>query len=295
MHPAIPHTTSEGIGDADDVDIVRSVSEPIVVYTAMYGAFDDVPPPVDQNVNARFICVTDTPSLTAPGWEVVVHPARYAHPRMASKVPKMCPRDIVGDIGRWAVWVDANVLIDNPAFAREAVGHAMAMKTSMTTFRHPQRDCIYLEAEAAARLPKCRGVPVLDQVASYRIRGHPERGGLFGCRSIVWDLQSDAAAELGRQWLEECERWTYRDQLSLPVVARRLGIAPGVFPHHLFRHRPFEAVTCRVGRSTWGRVLLDFGRGTGAGGDAEAGHPVPRRWWTIGNPWFDVMPHRRDD
>lgn len=272
------------------------MSGSIAVYTAMYGAYDDLPDPVAQDIDVDFVCFTDGTDLRSGTWRVTVDPPRYEHPRMAAKVHKMLPAEVLDGNHRWAIWVDANVQIDSPSFAREAIAVASASGAGVTTFRHPRRDCIYSEARACASLPKCEGVPVLDQVAAYRAEGYPEHGGLFGCRSIAWDVTSADAKELGRRWLEECERWTYRDQLSFPVVARRMGIRPGVFPHHLFRHRPKEAAACFLGRQPWGRRLLDRGRSTQAyqRAAAETGHPVPRRWWTIGNPWFDVVPHRRD-
>ena len=270
----------------------------MTIYTALYGAYDDLPEPVPQDVEVDWVCFTDTADVASPTWRVVVDPPRYEHPRMAAKVHKMLPSEVLDD-ARWAVWVDANVLVDNPAFAREAVSAAAAHDVGVTTFRHPQRDCIYEEAAECASLAKCAGMPVREQVAAYRQEGYPAHGGLFGCRSIVWDTTSATAKELGHRWLKECERWTYRDQLSFPVVARRLGIEPGLLPHHLFRHRPAEAAACFLRRRQWGRTLLD--RARPAAGSVQrmagegAGHPVPRRWWTIGNPWFDVVPHRRVD
>jgi hypothetical protein len=48
---------------------------------------------------------------------------------------------------------------------------------------------------------------------------------------VAWDLRHEDAMALGEAWLVECERWTYQDQLSLPVVCRRLNLEPGMFPH----------------------------------------------------------------
>lgn len=272
------------------------MSGTIAVYTALYGAYDELPEPVEQDVDVDFICFTDSADLRSPRWRVVLDPPRYEHPRMAAKVHKMLPHEVLDGGRRWALWIDANVLIDNPAFAREAIAAAASTGAGVTTFRHPQRDCIYEEAIACSELPKCEGVPVLEQVAAYRAEGYPPHAGLYGCRSIAWDTTSSAARQLGRRWLDECERWTFRDQLSLPVVARRMGLEPGVFPHHKFRHAPKEAAACFLSRRDWGRRLIERGRTTAAYQRASDHniHPVPRRWWAIGNPWFDVVPHRRD-
>jgi hypothetical protein len=73
-------------------------------------------------------------------------------------------------------------------------------------------------------------MPILEQVESYRAEGHPEHGGLFACGTLAWDALDEAAVHVGGAWLQECIRWTPQDQLSLPVVCRRAGITPGVFP-----------------------------------------------------------------
>ena len=262
----------------------------------MYGEYDVLPAPVEQDVEVDFICFTDSPGLRSERWNVVVDPPRYEQPRLAAKVHKMLPRDVLGGSHRWALWVDANVLIDNPAFAREAIAIAEESRACLTTFRHPQRDCIYEEASACMRLPACAGMPVREQVAAYRAEGHPAHWGLYGCRSLAWDASSDDAFEIGRAWLRECETWTQRDQLSLPVVARRLGVRLGVFPHHLFRHTAKEAASCLLTRQSWAHRLIERAVGREASGRAASDprQPVPLRRFTIGNPWFDVVAHRRD-
>ena len=195
-----------------------------VVITACYGGYDDLQPQVDQDIGVDWLCFTDDPDVvTPPPWRTVVVPPAHEHPRMAAKRHKLLPLVAQSDV----VWIDANTQVTSPSFVREAL---LARRDGIAVWRHPERDCIYAEAEVSRRIRKYAGLPIAAQVDHYRAEGHPERAGLYACGALAWDLTSPQGIALGRAWLDECERWTYQDQLSLPVVARRMGLTPGVFP-----------------------------------------------------------------
>ena len=264
----------------------------IAIYTSLYGGFDPLQDSVEQDIDVDWICFTDDPAMTSSTWKVVVDPPRMDTSRMSAKFHKMRPAVVLPD-HRWAIWIDANVLVDAPGFARDVVRFAERSGAPVTTFAHPQRDCILDEAHACTELGKCVGVPVVAQAEAYLTEGYPHHGGLFGCRCLVWDTHHPMADELGRRWLEECQHWTFRDQISFPVVAWRMGIRPGVLPHHLFRHTPPEAITCWLRKRRWGEVLLQRAAVTsGDPGSGSSRHPVSRRFPLIGNPWFDTVSHR---
>ena len=157
---------------------------------------------------------------------------RYSHPCMAAKWHKLWP------CFQPMIWIDANMEITSPGFARQA--HA-AVHDGVALYRHPRRDCIYDEAEASlgaeSQGGKYDGQPIREQVEHYRREGHPEHAGLWACGTIAWDVQDTKAWRLGAAWLTECQRWSFQDQLSLPVVARRLGIKPGIFGHQQIERR----------------------------------------------------------
>jgi hypothetical protein len=217
-----------------------------VVLTASYGGVDTVlHPPIAQDIPVDWICFTDQPDLTAPEpWKAVHTPAD--DPRRAVKAHKATPTVDCPDV----VWIDASMEITSPSFVRDALA---ARHDGVAVFAHPRRDDIYLEADASlgreGQGGKYAGQPLLEQVAAYRAEGHPEHGGLYACGVVAWDLSDPRAVDLGRAWLVECERWSWQDQLSFPVVCRRVGVTPGVFPV-----RQIERRTPRFLANRWLRI-----------------------------------------
>lgn len=197
-----------------------------LILTACFGGYDTLCPQAAQDIDVDWVAVVDRPMDVPAPWHPFVLGPTDEHPRMAAKVHKMQPPvDGRPDV----VWIDANTEIISPSFARRALA---ARRHGVAVWRHPQRDCIYAEAEASIRLApeKYTGQPLLAQVESYRSEGHPDRAGLFACGTVAWDWSQPTAVALGAAWLDECRRWSYQDQLSLPVVLRRAGITPGIFP-----------------------------------------------------------------
>jgi hypothetical protein len=200
----------------------------IAVLTAQYGHYDEIRAQACQDVDVDWIYVTDT-DVRAPGhWNVIRQAARFDHPCLAAKVPKMLPWTVAPH--RHVIWIDANMQITSPAFVREVLA---LPHSELAVWQHPRRDCIYTEAQASIGVESQGGKyddqPILEQVDHYRAEGHPEHGGLYACGTIAWDTDSELARDLGAAWLAECERWSIQDQLSLPVVCRRLGLVPSVF------------------------------------------------------------------
>jgi hypothetical protein len=205
------------------------VNTPIAIISACYAGFDTIRPQAEQDCAAEWFLFTDDPDLDAPPpWRVIVEPSSE-HPCLAAKRYKLTPWLAVPH--ERVLWIDANMAVTAPNFAREALG---CIHDGIALHRHPRRDCVYAEAAASlgseSQGGKYDGLPIREQVEHYRAEGHPEHAGLFAAGTIAWDATDPRARSLGYEWMWECERWTYQDQLSFPVVARWLGVEPGAFP-----------------------------------------------------------------
>lgn len=201
-----------------------------VVMTGLFGSYDTPFPQVQQDVPTTWVCFTDDPHLEAPKpWTTICigseHPARaLAHPRMRTVWFKAQPW--LGTDSERVVWIDANMEVFSPSFVREIL--AITGDAPIGAYRHNARDCIYEEAVASLELQpeKYGGLPLIEQVESYRTAGHPEHGGLWSVGVLAVDCTNPAVRAMGERWLAECERWTYQTQLSFPVVCAEFGIEP---------------------------------------------------------------------
>lgn len=232
--------------------------ERAVVVTATYGGYDaDLHVPVQQDIPTRFVCVSDHDFDAPPPWQVVVAEPRWPDdPRMSAKVPKMLPDVGCDDV----VWIDASHEIVSARFVREAL---MSRNDGIAAFAHPRRRCIYAEIQALLGPERQGGLyadrPLRQQSMHYRAERYPTGAGLYACGTLAWDLRHPKAREFGAAWLEETSRWSHQDQVEFPVVARRLGITPGVF-----RIKQIDPVLSR-------------------------GHPY------LANGWLRIHPHTRAD
>lgn len=200
----------------------------VAIVSAIFGSYDEARPQAEQDIPVDWIMVSDDRKLDPPKpWHLEVESPRHRDPIMAAKFYKMVP-DLPH---RYVIWIDGNTEITSSSFAQEAI--EAINDSGMATWRHPRRHCIYKEAEASLGKREGQGgryakLPIRDQMRAYLIEGHPKDWGLYACGIIAWNRK--AGSRLGKVWLAECQQWGHQDQLSLPVVCRRLGAKPGVFP-----------------------------------------------------------------
>jgi hypothetical protein len=168
---------------------------------------------------------------------MVVNPPRRRgeHPRMTAKRVKMLDFPVAPSDYR--IWIDANMRVKHPAFPVEVA--TLCGDAPIALWAHPDRDCIYDEAMASLilALEKYDREPIVAQVGHYARNGHPAHAGLYAGGCVVWNLQRPVTRVIAAAWLAECQRWSYQDQLSLPVVLRRFDVTPVLLPGDLRDNR----------------------------------------------------------
>ena len=228
-----------------------------IVYTAIFGAHDTLKDPAPQDKSCEFFCFTDADLPARVGkWRVIcVRRDHRVHPRMQAKRFKLLSQEIFpgGRLGfRYAplsrgrradlsIWIDGSLQIKSSTFVRDM--RAALDGGNWAMFTHPDRDCIYAEAEFSATLGKYQGLPLLAQVETYRPTV-PSHGGLFACGVIVRREPAPERMKLVNQlWWEENVRWSYQDQISLPYAIHKSGnMIPRSIPGHLRRNIWFDIV-----------------------------------------------------
>lgn len=204
------------------------MSTKVAVITAIYDGYDSLRPVLPQNgdYDIEWICVTDTLAVVAEprGWEVLFEPRPGVHPNLAAKRPKMLPWRYTD--AENVIWIDASFRIVNPNFVHEALLYA----NPFAQFVHPERDCLYDEAKLSERMPyKYGGHPFKTMLERYSSWGHPQHWGLWAT-GVSARKYSPEMREFGRRWLDECEQYSFQDQVSQPAVLNQFGLYPIAFP-----------------------------------------------------------------
>lgn len=206
------------------------------IVTGLYGQIDHLKEPFPQSVECDWVLVTDQQSLPSASYTYVVYdPPDGRHPRLQAKEPKLRPWKFTeGEEGVWEgsgapyIWIDASMEIVSRTFVEEvleALGDA-----PLAQWAHPDRVCIYPEADLSATLAKYDNTPVLEQADHYARIGHPADWGLWATGLIVYNEPLDYLADL---WWAEMNRWGFQDQISQPVALRAAGLRPVNLPHDL--------------------------------------------------------------
>jgi hypothetical protein len=195
----------------------------VTVVTAIYGGFDTLKIPPDQDIDCDWVCVTDTqpPGDTGP-WRIITATRPHVCPRLGAKIPRARP-DLYTDTDT-TLWIDASVKITSPDFVRWATApltdHYVAM------IPHPDRTSILDEAHAGAHLPKYAGQRTIEEAHYYLDRGFPDGWGLWATGVMANRCRTPVMQHLGDAWLRAILRWSLHDQISLPPLLREAGIRP---------------------------------------------------------------------
>ena len=101
--------------------------------------------------------------------------------------------------------------------------------SDIALFKHPERDCVYEEAELIKQVRFDSLEFVQNQMVFYQSRSFEKHKGLFElpCRIQRNTLEIQA---LMLTWWELICKFSSRDQLSLPFALDMHGITPAIMP-----------------------------------------------------------------
>ena len=185
-----------------------------IIYSAIYGDYDK---PKKQPLYTKPILFTDTSE--SKDWEVRhVERSKEANPRMRAKYFKCNSHILDCDV---SIWIDGTATIKIPAFEQWCLNQLGSADIAL--FKHPERDCIYDEANFCHNMPKYRDLPVLLQVMEYMRMKYPKKNGLWACGLLI-RRNNKKVKDFNRLWWRHNKKYTYQDQLSFPVCAREVGL-----------------------------------------------------------------------
>lgn len=193
-----------------------------LIYTCLFGGVDDLKEPLKTQSDWSYIVITDDPNLKSPVWDTIVVPP--GDPKKLSRYYKIKNHFPDYDL---SVYVDCTFQIKKQPLDR----FALSKTEGIWLNSHPQRQCLYEEAE----IVKSKGLDdpnlVDEQVSRYRKEGYPEQNGLYRCGILVRNPKDDKITEMCDLWWEEVDKYSWRDQISFPYSCWKTGVTPNPILH----------------------------------------------------------------
>lgn len=200
-----------------------------VVYTAIFGKYDELPNNTFITDEYDYICFSDH-EIKSDLWKTVLSVPIYDDPTRNSRKYKALPHRYLSNY-EYSIWVDGNM---------KMVGDSRSLLNDyiFQTYDHMQcfdkRNCIYEEAQAIFQLGQNnynrtpeRGIRnwkdnpfiIQDQINKYQSEGFPKNFGLAETSVVIRKHNDPSCIKLNEDWWIEMKYGSRRDQLSLNYVA----------------------------------------------------------------------------
>ena len=194
-----------------------------VIYTSIIGDIDILGPVPNISRHIRHVAFVDKIKSNSPGWEQILVTTDWNN-RRTSRHYKALPHRYLPDADLW-IWVDGNVRfrVDPLPIIKRY------MTNDLTTFKHWDRSCLYVEAAFCVKIHKDSLTTLKAQARRYRKAGMPSNWGLAATRVMI-RRNTPAIHELNEAWWAEIEHGSFRDQVSLPYVCWKHNLRWKVLP-----------------------------------------------------------------
>ena len=209
-----------------------------VMYSCVSGGYDKVVSDFVPNPNYAYVLFTDSPRLlrqkTYLWWQI--RPLAYKKQDSVrnSRWHKLHPHILFPEY-KYSVWIDSNMQISSLDFYKLINKHIKAYHKIAASL-HPERDCIYDEAEKCIFLSKDNPVLIRKQIAILRQDGFPEHVGLYETGLMMRKHNDDKIIKLCEQWWDFVCNYSRRDQLSFNYLLWKNKI----------KHYPLSKQTIRL-------------------------------------------------
>ena len=186
----------------------------IVVYTTIFGPYDNLLELKLPKDEVDFICYTDQKDLTSTFWDIV-YINRTEPAICVSRRYKWLPHLILRSYTT-SIYIDAN--IELLVSAEELITNYL-QKANIAIPESPSRSCLYDEAEACIANLKTTPKKLIPQIKFYISEEMPAKFGLWGTRLLIRNHNETEIKNLMELHWQEFQKWgTTRDQLSFPFI-----------------------------------------------------------------------------
>ena len=229
-------------------------SERLVIYTVLFGNYDDLKEPLYVTPNCDYYILTNQEVKTDSVWKKYPIEKFQEQTKCFSNLEKarffkLHPHLLFPEY-KYSMFIDANLqmVTDMRPVFKQLENNFIEYKYSMfidanlqmvTDMRpvfkqlennfiaihnQPGRDCVYQEATEIIVIGKADKAPVIEQMKAYKKEGFPKHYGLFRTCVVVREHNNEQCIKLMELWWKEINAFTKRDQLSFTYALWKMGL-----------------------------------------------------------------------
>lgn len=199
-----------------------------VFYTAITGGYDTLEQPRVVRQDFDYICFSnDIPEPYVGIWAIRKIPFRHSQNKRVAMYPKLNPHLVLPEY-EYSIWVDGNIKLETSEIADR--GDELIHSGSLCgVVLHPERTCVYQEAEVLIRL--LIGEPSLVyKHVKHLIRDHyPVASGLYVTSVIFRKHMDESIIHFSTLWWHDYMRFSCRDQMGVNHAIFKTGVVPDIF------------------------------------------------------------------
>lgn len=193
-----------------------------IIYSVITADTDEIKEPIKTTPGWEYVMFTDNPNLTSKTWDIEV--VKGGEPKKLSRYLKIKNHFPEYDL---SLWIDATFEIKQHSLDK----FALSKQEGIWLNSHPQRQCLYEEAEIVKSKNLDDPNLIDKQIEKYRAEGYPEQNGLFRCGIMVRNPKDSRITEMCDLWWNEVEKGSWRDQISMPYACWKTGVTPTPILH----------------------------------------------------------------
>lgn len=190
-----------------------------IIYTCITGNYDDLKDYSFKNSDWDYVCFTDNKDILnnkKSMWKIKPLAFGDLDDVRNQRWHKLHPHILFPEYKK-SIWLDANVDITSKEMFDD-IDMAGKEGAAMSIAVHPDRDCIYKEAQACIDLGKDNEQTIRRQVQILKEKSFPQKNGLFETNIVYREHNNKKVIKIMNDWWWWIENYSRRDQLSLNYV-----------------------------------------------------------------------------
>ncbi len=192
-----------------------------LIYTVLFGQGDTLKEIPNLDKNWDRIALVDNPHINSETWSCW-NVGTLKNTKYASREYKILPR--FREDYDTIVYIDATYQVKN----KDLNEFVKDKREGVWMTAHPQRQCLYQEAETVKAKSLDSAWRIDNQIARYREDGYPDNNGLYRGGVIIRNKGTERFFE---NWWNEVLHGSWRDQISAPYAAWKTGTKINPIPH----------------------------------------------------------------